>query len=111
MLKILRPPPQFPPTVGRVVGSTPLRIWGLPSATRLERQLAQAGTQPDSAGAERVVVLRADWVYDDPIVRGLVHGGRDVALCEPAGECVAASVAPADADAAAEALAAGRPPA
>ncbi|MGH8664502.1 MAG: CDP-alcohol phosphatidyltransferase family protein, partial [Burkholderiales bacterium] len=63
---------------GHVVGESPLRIWGLPSALRLRRQLERAGAGEAPAG--RAVLLRADWVYDQPIVRALAAAGEDCAL-------------------------------
>ena len=82
---------------GIVVGQSPLRVWGLPSAVRLQRQLALAGAIADETRATRRVLLRADWVYDDALVRGCSppkatwpvrrrrHRGRvSVAAAEPA---------------------------
>jgi hypothetical protein len=96
---------------GIVVGESPLRIWGLPSALRLERQLALAGALSDEARATRRVLLRADWVYDDALVRGLVAAESDLALRAVDGIAVALNVAAADAADAAALLAAGRAPA
>jgi len=96
---------------GTVVGESPLRVWGLPSALRLERQLALAGARADAAEAPRRVLLRADWVYDDALVRGLVAAETDLALFAVDGSAVALNVAAADAADAAALLAAGRAPA
>ena len=96
---------------GIVVGQSPLRVWGLPSALRLERQLALAGALTDEARATRRVLLRADWVYDDALVRGLVAAETDLALYAVDGIAVALNVAAADAADAAALLAAGRAPA
>ena len=96
---------------GIVVGESLLRIWGLPSALRLERQLALAGALKDEAQATRRVLLRADWVYDDALVRGLVAAESDLALRAVDGIAVALNVAAADAADAAALLAAGRAPA
>ena len=96
---------------GIVVGESALRIWGLPSAVRLQRQLALAGALADETAATRRVLLRADWVYDDALVRGLVAAETDVALCAADGSAVALNVAAADAAAAAALLAAGKAPA
>ena len=61
---------------GMVVGHSPLAVWGLPSALRLRRQLrARRCAAPTSRGGRRVL-LRADWVYDDALVRGLVAAVR-----------------------------------
>lgn len=94
---------------GHVVGASPLRIWGLPSEQRLRRQLARAGATVDGSAAARAVLLRADWVYDDAIVRGLVTAGEDLALTI-ASECVALSVSAARTEAAQTALGAGHAP-
>jgi phosphatidylglycerophosphate synthase len=96
---------------GIVVGQSPLRVWGLPSALRLERQLALAGATADDTSATRRVLLRADWVYDDALVRGLVAAESDLALHAGDGIAVALNVAAADAAAASAGLAAGRAPA
>ena len=96
---------------GIVVGQSPLRVWGLPSALRLERQLALAGALTDEGRATRRVLLRADWVYDDALVRGLVAAESDLALYAVDGNAVALNVAAADAADAAALLAVGRAPA
>jgi phosphatidylglycerophosphate synthase len=77
-----------PPTAGDIVGHSDLRIWALPSATRLRRQLARAGAS-DASTADRLVLLRADWVYDEAIVHSLVKSPQELALVTPDGQCVA----------------------
>ena len=74
----------------------PARL-GPASALRLERQLALAGALADEARATRRVLLRADWVYDDALVRGLVAAESDLALHAVDGIAVALNVAAADA--------------
>lgn len=76
-----------PATAGDIVGHSELRIWALPSATRLRRQLARAGAV-SSTEASRFVLLRADWVYDEAIVRSLVQAPRELALMAN-GQCIA----------------------
>jgi phosphatidylglycerophosphate synthase len=88
---------------GQVVGESPLRIWGLPSEQRLRRQFLQCGASTAGKPAERTVLLRADWVYDDAIVRGLVRAQEDVGLAAD-GECIALNVAASRTDEAAAAL-------
>lgn len=104
----MRSPARVSTTAGRIVGHSPLRIWSLPSETRLRRQLARAGA--GETPADRTVLLRADWVYDDAIVRGLVRAKEDIALIADDGACVAAKVPAARSDEAQTALAADRPP-
>ncbi|WP_087743503.1 CDP-alcohol phosphatidyltransferase family protein [Acidovorax sp. T1] len=92
---------------GIVVGQSPLRVWGLTSEARLQRQFARAGMAATPADADRVVLLRADWVFDEALVRGLAGATDDVALRagEGDGEVVALSVAAAQAAEAATRLA------
>jgi phosphatidylglycerophosphate synthase len=92
---------------GQVVGESPLRIWGLLSEQRLRRQFLQSGASAAGNSAERTVLLRADWVYDDAIVRGLVRAQEDIGLAAD-GECVALNVATSRTDEAAAALSARR---
>ena len=86
---------------GHIVGESALRIWGLPSAVRLRRQLERAGADAgaaDRAGlprepvAQRTVWLRADWVYDQAIVSALAAAREDCALVADDGRCVALQV-------------------
>jgi phosphatidylglycerophosphate synthase len=96
-------------TTGDIVGQTDLKIWGLASAERLRRQLTRGGAVQDN-NAPRVVLLRADWVYDDAIVRSLVQSRDDVALVTPDGECIAAVVPRERREAIARQVAAGKAP-
>ena len=56
------------------------------------------------------MLLRADWVFDDALVRGLAKSADDVALVADSGECVAQVVPAARADEAAQALLERRAP-
>jgi len=100
-----------PRVAGAIVRQSSLRIWGLTSEARLQRQLQRAGADAPAADAGRVVVLRADWVYDEALVRGLARAGDDVALRSDEGELVALAVAAAGAAQASGLLAQGRAPA
>ena len=71
-----------------LLGDCHLRIWGLTPRQRLERmlrgypeaQLAEPG-QPLPASGE-VLLLRADYIYDDRVLQGLMSAKR-VALQDP----------------------------
>ncbi len=78
---------------GVIVGHSPLRVWALPSEVRLQRQLTRVGAVDDSSAAQRLVLLRADWVYDDALVRGLARSDDDVALVADDGAVVAIGMA------------------
>ena len=78
---------------GVIVGHSPLRVWALPSELRLQRQLTRVGAVDDSSAAQRLVLLRADWVYDDALVRGLARSEDDVALVADDGAVVAIGMA------------------
>jgi phosphatidylglycerophosphate synthase len=105
--------PEDPPRglAGVVVGHSPLSVWGLPSEQRLRRQLARAGAAAERAQACRVVLLRADWVYDDALVRALAAATEDLALLAPDGGTVALSLDAARAGGAEALLAERRMPA
>jgi phosphatidylglycerophosphate synthase len=77
---------------GIVVGDSPLRLWGLTSTQRLQRQLARAQAMSDVRDAQRLVLLRADWVYDDAFVRSLASADEDLALTAPDGGVIAMSL-------------------
>lgn len=77
---------------GIVVGDSPLRLWGLTSTQRLQRQLVRAQATVEVRDANRLVLLRADWVYDDAFVRSLVAADEDLALTAPDGSVIALSL-------------------
>lgn len=91
-------------TAGIVVGDSPLRLWGLTSTQRLQRQFARAQATAVLSDAQRLVLLSADWVYDDAFVRSLASADEDLALTAPDGGVIAlalsaASLSAADASA------------
>ncbi len=99
-----------PSISGRVVGHSPLHIWSLSSETRLTRQLARFGVPVAPLPTDRVVLLRADWVYDDAIVRGMATATTDTALLADDGECVAMNIPSTQVEELGMVLAAGRAP-
>jgi phosphatidylglycerophosphate synthase len=99
---------EAPTVTGEIIGESPLRVWSLPSAERLRRQLHRAGATAVASQATRWVLLRADWVFDEALVRGLVRRTEECALLADDGSCVAMSVDTARRDAAAAALARGQ---
>lgn len=74
---------------GVVVGESALRVWTLKSTERLRRQLRLAGVSDETTHAARILLLRADWVYDDRLIRGLVAQVEPCGLWTPQGQCVA----------------------
>lgn len=87
-----------------VAEESPLRLWGLTSAERLRRSLRPLGVAELRTPADplpqagRVLLLRGDHVYDEPVIEGLLAapgtllevpdgaGGRPVAAHVEAGE-------------------------
>ena len=105
-------PASAPPAVaGRIVGQSPLRIWSLSPEERLARQLRRAGATAAEADAARVMLLRADWVFDEPLVKGLARQQQSCAMVNDAGDCVALVMPPERADEGAALLALGQAPA
>ncbi len=64
-------------------------MWSLGSTERLQRQLARAHATAEASDAQRLVLLRADWVYDDAFVRCLAAADEDLALTAPDGGVIA----------------------
>ncbi|MEO6185356.1 MAG: CDP-alcohol phosphatidyltransferase family protein [Steroidobacteraceae bacterium] len=93
-----------PAIASRITGESHLRIWSLPAAERLRRLCKRAGAASTVESAELVLLLRADWVYDDPLVRGLAKQGQPCSLWADNGSCVAMLVPPARSDEAAALL-------
>jgi phosphatidylglycerophosphate synthase len=99
---------EAPTVTGQIIGESPLRVWSLPSAERLRRQLRRAGAVAAAGDAGRCVLLRADWVFDEALVRSLVKRSEDCGLLADDGTCVAMNVDIARHDVAAASLARGQ---
>jgi len=88
------------------------RIWGMSGAERLERTFARAGLRDtplaslSAGGAGTVVLVRADWVYDESLIAALAKRPRAL-LVGPNGEALAAHVDAAEAPGVAAALEGG----
>lgn len=83
---------------------SPIEIWGLSSLERLRRSLRAAGV-PDghihtgaaaaaTARDVRVILLRADYVFDERLIRALIEQKptRDVVLVDPDNQTAVAAV-------------------
>jgi phosphatidylglycerophosphate synthase len=100
-----------PAIASRITGESSLRIWSLPAAERLRRLCRRAGAMAPVESADLVLLLRADWVYDDPLVRGLARQARPCSMWAENGSCVAMLVPPVRSDEAAVLLQNGQAPA
>ncbi len=104
--------PDAPPTA-LIVGDAPVRLWGLSSRQRIEKQLLRLQTaqqSPSATGSGAVVVMHAGWVYDEPLVAALMTAAVGTLLVdELSGKPVAAKVEAAQASAIASALESGSP--
>ena len=96
-------PSANPPPAGRVVGSSPVRLWGMGSGERLRRTFLRAGLSPEPGAA--LLTASAEWVFDESLIKALARR-PGVALIAQGGEPVAAHTV-GDGDRAAEAIAAG----
>jgi phosphatidylglycerophosphate synthase len=95
--------PAANPPSGRVVGSSPVRLWGMGPDERLRRTFARAGLPTDAGAAW--LTASAEWVFDESLIKALAKR-PGVALLSRAGEPVAAHTTGEHAQAA-EAIAAG----
>jgi phosphatidylglycerophosphate synthase len=83
----------------RIVGRSPVKLWGMTTEERLRRSLVRAG---GGAG----LVLNAEWVFDESLVRALA-ARPGVALLAPDSAPVAAHPRPGEVDGAVSAIEAG----
>ena len=101
-----------------VVGDSPVRLWGLTPAERIERQLRAEGValRRDGSGTipanDTLLVLRGDCLYDGRVLRGLAKARQVLLEGDVDGRRMplAAHVAAAQASAAADCCAASVPP-
>lgn len=104
-------------TYAIILGDAPIRLWGLTSAERLERQFRRAGvrvwrealdTLPSDAS---VIIVRADHLYDNRVIAGLIKARRVLLEVEDRGRTVpvAAHVSAHEAKPAGALLSSGKP--
>lgn len=99
-----------------VLGDSPVRLWGLTPAERLERQLRRAGVGLWRDGIDAlpadasVIMVRADYLYDSRVVTGLAKAQQVLLQVDDGGRTVpvAAHVAADQARAVGELLGGGR---
>jgi phosphatidylglycerophosphate synthase len=94
-----------------LLGSNPVRIWGMSSEERLRRtfvrcSLELAPSLDSLPKGSRVVMAHAGWVFDENLIRTLA-GRADTVLTDARGQPVAASVSGEHAALAASALTGG----
>lgn len=70
---------------------SPIKLWGLTSRERLERVLAKAGihdfiSDPEQAATDDVLLLRADYLYDDRVIQNLVESSDTILLAAKEGD-------------------------
>ncbi len=102
------------PPLGILLGAGEARIWGMSARERLTRIYRRAGLEiADAATAapgRTAVLANADWVFDESLIATLAKRPGAL-LVTPEGEPVAAHVDAFEAEATAQAMAAGAVPA
>jgi phosphatidylglycerophosphate synthase len=74
-----------------VLGDSPVRIWGLPPAERIQRQLRSENIDIWRGGlealpaSETILLLRGDCLYDARVIRGLVRARQALLEVDVAG--------------------------
>ncbi|WP_207461665.1 CDP-alcohol phosphatidyltransferase family protein [Azospirillum sp. SYSU D00513] len=100
--------------VARIIGDSPVRLWGMTSSERLRRALRRAGVEETAAWTgtaepgRRHLLIRDDHVFDAVLVADLARAA-DTVLTTDSGRPVAAAVRAELAEATARALADGAP--
>jgi phosphatidylglycerophosphate synthase len=94
------------PAAAMIVGDAPVKLWGLTSRQRIQKQLSRRNIPLLSAQTTAsVIVLHAGWVYDEPLLSALAEAETGTLLIDEAsGAAVAAKVDGAQAALAAQAL-------
>ncbi len=80
-----------------VVGTTDVKLWGLTLPDRLRKQFDRAGFKQDS-NADKLVLVRADAVLDQPLIGALAQHSNLVLLSSDGHKPIAASAGRADLD-------------
>jgi len=93
----------------RIVGESPVTLWGLGATERLRRQLRSAGIELNSTG-EHVLLLRAEYLFETRTISSLLAQPGTVLRCARDGGRAAAIVDAADASAVSAALLAAEAP-
>ena len=93
----------------RIVGESPVTLWGLGASERLRRQLRSAGIELNSTG-EHVLLLRAEYLFETRTISSLLAQPGTVLRCARDGGRAAAIVDAADASAVSAALLAADAP-
>ena len=70
---------------------SPVKLWGLTSRERLERVLAKAGindfiSDPGQTTGDNVLLLRADYLYDDRVIQNLLESPDTILLAAKEGD-------------------------
>ncbi|MEA2109481.1 MAG: CDP-alcohol phosphatidyltransferase family protein [Pseudomonadota bacterium] len=69
---------------------SPVKLWGLTSRERIERVLAKVGihnfiSDPRQATTDTILLLRADYLYDDRVIQNLLETPDTILLIPKAG--------------------------
>ncbi len=92
---------------GRIVGNTSVSLWGMTSDERFRRIFRRIGLGGGGSEAVSIVLVRADHVLDESLVRDLADAPGTVLTDREGKRPIAAHVPAAEADRAAELLLAG----
>jgi len=70
---------------------SPVKLWGLTSRERLERVLAKHGvhdilSDPGQATTDNVLLLRADYLYDDRVIQNLLESPGTILMASKEGQ-------------------------
>jgi phosphatidylglycerophosphate synthase len=98
-----------PAVMGRVVGRGPAEIWGMSSEQRLHRLFKRVGIADDAGAGASQVLVRADFVTDEALIRDLAAAPRTCLTTEDGTSLVAVHAPAAEVAAAEQALTENRP--
>lgn len=77
-----------------IIGASPVQLWSIDSNERLHRLMRRAGLQAEATAGQALLLIRADHVYEEGVIRALINHPGHLLVTE-AGIPVAAHLLPA----------------
>lgn len=95
---------------GRIVGSTPVTLWGMTPEERFRRIFRRIGLKGDGAAGSSVLLVGTDHVLDESLVRDLADAPGTTLTDRDGRRLIGAHVPAAEADRVAAIISSGGPP-
>ena len=94
-----------------IIGTSPVQLWGLDSNERLHQLMRRAGLQAAAGAGQASLLIRADHVYEEGVIRALVNHPGHLLVTETGKPVAAHLLSAGDESSARRILASDQPPA